>query len=242
MSQKNNTWLKYTILGRREGCVQQSLKNKIRRQVKISRPATPLPLTFLPVGQICPNMDPTRTPGICHGPDLNRRLHGKPQLPKKIPLSQVALSEHGPDLDFLANSLSEPGPDSDQPQQNPPFCPDGPRPLGPKLSNLASNINGNYPGSSIITNNHDHSTQGGDTGAFREDRSSCTLVRNYQIRFWFQGAGVSHINVCINAASWWTRRTWSEILDRSNNRSNRSSTDNKNFVVGNTKHCNTFIV
>ena len=37
--------------------------------------------------------------------------------------------------------------------------------------------------------------QGGVTGAFREDRSSCTLVRNCQIRLWFQGAGVSHIMI-----------------------------------------------
>ena len=56
----------------------------------------------LPAGRpICPNMDPTRTPGICHGPDLNRRLS---QLPK-ISTQQVALSEHGPDLNFSGELL-----------------------------------------------------------------------------------------------------------------------------------------
>ena len=71
--------------------------------------------------------------GICHGPDLNHRLRGH-QLSlhgsqKKIPLRQLPLSEHGPDLNILGNLLSEPGTDRHQPNWQ--FCPSGPRPLGP---------------------------------------------------------------------------------------------------------------
>ena len=49
---------------------------------------------------------------------------------KKIPLSQLALSECAPDLYIPCKPLSEPR--TNQQWPNRPFCPSSPRPLGPK--------------------------------------------------------------------------------------------------------------
>ena len=61
----------------------------------------------------------------------------------------MTLSKHSPNLNISAKLLSEPG--TNQHHQNLPFCP-APNlwdQNGQILSNLASNINGNYQGSSL---------------------------------------------------------------------------------------------
>ena len=106
------------------------------------------PLTSQLVGPICLNTNPTRHclwwPGICHF----MVTHNSHNSSKKICSAKGRCQNM--DLTSMSwrASLSKPGSDLHHPNWL--FCPSDPQPLGPKLSDFASNIYGYYQGSSCL--------------------------------------------------------------------------------------------